>query len=233
MIVYQYDMDVSLEKLIINKKWKNLLSDQYACDYFIKLQCFLNQEFKKNKIIYPKSENIFLSLNSLDINEIKIVILGQDPYHGENEAHGLSFSVPQHIKIPPSLKNIFKELESDLSIQIPTSGCLSHWADQGVLLLNSVLTVEKDCAGSHRNQGWEIFTDQIISIINQNCEHVVFILWGAYAQKKTNLIDSKKHLIISGVHPSPLSSYRGFFGSKPFSQANAWLASKNIESIKW
>lgn len=226
-------MDLSLEKLILNKNWKKALTGEFTQKYFATLEAFLNSEYKKNKIVFPERENIFYSLNILDLSDVKVVILGQDPYHGAEEAHGLSFSVPEGVKLPPSLKNIYKELESDLGVPIAASGNLNHWAKQGVLLLNSVLTVEKDKAGSHQKQGWEIFTDRIISVVSEHCEHVVFILWGAYAQKKSVLIDSNKHLVISGVHPSPLSSYRGFFGSKPFSQANNWLMKKGLAAIKW
>jgi uracil-DNA glycosylase len=231
--MYQYDMDLSLEKLILNKNWKKALAGEFVKHYFATLEVFLNTEYKKNKVIFPTRENIFSALNTVDLAQVKVVILGQDPYHGEGEAHGLSFSVPEGVKIPPSLKNIFKELENDLGAPIQSSGNLDNWARQGVLLLNAVLTVEKDKAGSHQKQGWEIFTDQIISLVSEKSEHVVFILWGSHAQKKTALIDTKKHFIVSGVHPSPLSSYRGFFGSKPFSKANGWLKSKGVEPIRW
>jgi uracil-DNA glycosylase len=159
--------------------------------------------------------------------------LGQDPYHGENQAHGLCFSVTEGTPFPPSLKNIFKELKDDIGCETPKSGDLTNWSKQGVLLLNSVLTVEKDKAASHQGKGWEQFTDKIISVVNEKTEHTVFILWGAYAQKKASFVDRSKHLVIESPHPSPLSSHRGFFGSKPFSQANAWLRSKGKSEIKW
>ncbi len=162
-----------------------------------------------------------------------MVILGQDPYHGPGQAHGLSFSVPEGVRFPPSLLNIFKELESDLGKEIPKSGNLERWAKQGVLLLNSVLTVEESKAAAHQKKGWEQFTDKIIEVVNAECDHVVFILWGAYAQKKAAFVDRKKHLVLESVHPSPLSSHRGFFGSKPFSQANKWLQSKGLGPIDW
>jgi uracil-DNA glycosylase len=231
--MYQYDMGLSLETLIKDKNWKKALASEFEQKYFLQLQNFLDTQYKKKKIIYPPQDLIFHALNIMDPGQVKVVILGQDPYHGEKEAHGLSFSVSENIKIPPSLRNIFKELESDLLIKPTESGNLESWAQQGVLLLNSILTVEKDKAGSHQQQGWEEFTDQVISIVSEKCDHVVFILWGAYAQKKIKLIDEKKHLIISGVHPSPLSSYRGFFGSKPFSKSNAWLVQNRLKPIDW
>lgn len=231
--MYQYDMDLSLAGLIKNSSWKQALAGEFSKYYFIKLENFLKSEFEKGKIIFPKKENIFEALNILDLDKIKVVILGQDPYHGIGEAHGLSFSVPEGMRLPPSLKNILKELKEDLHIEEPASGNLKKWAEQGVLLLNAVLTVQKDAAASHQKKGWEHLTDKIISVVNKNCSHVVFILWGSFAQKKSALINSHKHLVIKGVHPSPLSSYRGFFGSKPFSQANQWLSQQGINPINW
>lgn len=231
--MYHYGMDLSLEKLLKNDSWKNVLKSEFEQKYFLSLEKFLNQEYKKNKIIYPQASDIFNALNTLDLNKIKVVILGQDPYHGEGEAHGLSFSVQKGVKIPPSLRNIFKELESDLKISNLASGDLTKWAQQGVLLLNTVLTVEKDAAHSHRKQGWETLTDKVISLVSEKNDHVVFVLWGKPAQDKVKLIDTTKHLVIESVHPSPLSSYRGFFGSKPFSQANAWLVQHKKSPVNW
>jgi uracil-DNA glycosylase len=215
----------------LSNDWHLYLASEFNSNTSKKLITFLNSENKK--IIYPDKINYFKALELTPLKKIKVVILGQDPYHGPNQAHGLSFSVPEGIDLPPSLKNIFKELKNDLNIEISETGDLTRWAKQGVLLLNSVLSVEKNKPASHQKQGWEEITDRIISVINENCEHVVFILWGAYAQKKAGFVNTKKHLILQSVHPSPLSSYRGFFGSKPFSKTNAWLKSKGITEIKW
>ncbi len=199
----------------------------------VQLKSFLQDELKNKKSIFPEAENIFKALQLVPLEKVKVVMLGQDPYHGTGQAHGLSFSVPAQMKIPPSLQNIFKELESDLQIKPAVHGDLTRWAQQGVLLLNSVLTVQQDLAASHQKKGWEQFTDKIISVVNQNCDHVVFILWGSYAQKKAEFVDQSRHLVLKSAHPSPLSSYRGFFGSKPFSNANQWLSSKGINQIQW
>lgn len=194
---------------------------------------FVQQEIKDHKIIYPAPSQLLSALELTSLKEVRVVILGQDPYHGEGEAHGLAFSVNEGIKIPPSLVNIFKERESDLQLPPPSHGSLVAWAKQGVLLLNTVLSVEKDRAGSHQKKGWEPFTDQIIRMVNQKSEPVVFILWGLPAQKKQVLIDGPKHLILTSPHPSPLSSYRGFFGSRPFSQTNEFLKKQGLEEIIW
>lgn len=199
----------------------------------IELKKFLKSEYDKNKIIYPARSEYFRALDLTPLEEVKVVILGQDPYHGPGQAHGLCFSVNEGVRFPPSLLNIYKERQADLGLAIPQSGDLSRWAQQGVLMLNSVLTVEKDQAASHQGRGWEKFTDQIISLVNEKCENVVFILWGAYAQKKAAFVDRKKHLVLESVHPSPLSSHRGFFGSKPFSKANAYLLSRGQQPIDW
>jgi uracil-DNA glycosylase len=222
---------MSLIKL--SNAWLTYLNNELEQDYMKKLDHFLKTELKKNKIVYPSVENYFAALEWVDVEKIKVVILGQDPYHGENQAHGLCFSVQDGVRYPPSLMNIFKELKSDLGCEIPKSGNLTSWAQQGVLLLNSVLTVEKDKAASHQKQGWETFTDKIVSIVNEKTEGTVFILWGAYAQKKAAFVDRNRHLVLESVHPSPLSSHRGFFGSKPFSKTNAWLLSKGKTEIKW
>jgi len=220
--------DIKLEK-----SWKELLSHELKMPYMEELRTFLLHEEKEGKSIYPPSENIFAAFNLTPFDQVKLVILGQDPYHGPDQAHGLCFSVKPGVKLPPSLVNIFKELKEDLGILPPGHGCLDAWARQGVLLLNNVLTVEDGKAGSHHLKGWEKLTDKIIDLLNEKKENLVFILWGSPAQKKAQKVDEKKHFIIKSVHPSPLSSYRGFFGSKPFSQANNFLISKGLEPINW
>lgn len=222
-----------MEDLLLDKTWKHLLASELKAPYMQELQSFLLQEKKQNKIIYPKECDIFAALNFTPFDQVKVVILGQDPYHGANQAHGLCFSVKPGIKIPPSLVNIFKELKEDLGITPPTNGSLESWARQGVLLLNNVLTVEDGKAASHHLQGWEEFTNKIIELLNEQKKNLVFILWGAPAQKKAKGVDEKKHFVLKSPHPSPLSSYRGFFGSKPFSQTNAYLESKGISPINW
>lgn len=217
---------------MIEKSWEILLKDEMNKEYFQNLLEFIKQEYK-TKTIYPKMNEIFKAFRYTPYNNVKVVILGQDPYHGENQAEGLSFSVPLGVKQPPSLKNIFKELNSDLGYSIPKSGSLVSWAEQGVLLLNSVLTVIKDHAASHRDKGWETFTDRVIQEVNQKEEAVVFILWGNYARSKKKYITNPKHLVIESAHPSPLSAHNGFFGSKPFSKTNNYLIQNNIEPINW
>jgi len=212
--------------------WLGLLEDEFQKEYFYRLKSFLIHE-KQNHTVYPKSKNIFNAFNVTKFKDIKVVILGQDPYHGVNQAHGLSFSVEGSVPNPPSLQNIFKELEDDIGCSVSNRGNLLAWATQGVFLLNTVLTVRANEAHSHRGMGWENFTDAVIKKISDDALHVVFILWGRPAQSKRVLIDTKKHFIIESPHPSPLSSYRGFFGSKPFSRTNAYLQSKNIELINW
>jgi uracil-DNA glycosylase len=193
----------------------------------------LSSEVKKGKTIYPQTDEIFAALNLTPFSQVKVVILGQDPYHGQGQAHGLCFSVKRGVKPPPSLVNIFKELRDDVHFEMPNHGNLEAWARQGVLLLNNVLTVEDGKAGSHHNRDWEKFTDKIIQLLNEKRENLVFILWGSPAQKKAQAVDPTKHLILKSVHPSPLSSYRGFFGSKPFSQTNAYLKSQKLSPIDW
>ena len=216
---------------MINKKWDEVLSNEFKKDYFKKLGIFVKNEYNK-KEIYPKYNNIFNALRYTDYDDVKVVILGQDPYHGYNEAHGLSFSVKKGTPMPPSLQNIFKELENDLNIK-KTDSDLTSWAKQGVFLLNSIMTVEKDKPLSHKDKGWEIFTDNIIKCLNEREKPIVFVLWGSYARSKKVLITNKRHLVLESVHPSPLSDYRGFFGSKPFSKINAFLEKNNIEKIEW
>ncbi len=219
-------------KIKLDKSWENELSSEFDKNYMLELKSFLINE-QKQYITYPKNRDIFNAFSLTPFDNLKVVILGQDPYHGENQAHGLSFSVNKGVAIPPSLANIFKELNNDLGFIISSNGDLSKWAKQGVLLLNVVLTVRKNEANSHAGYGWEIFTDEVIKIINNKKENIVFILWGAYAQKKAKFIDNKRHFIVKSPHPSPLSSYRGFFNSKPFSRTNSFLKSKNIDVIDW
>ncbi len=216
---------------MINKSWDIVLKNEYNSEYFKKLGLFVKGEYQ-TKIVYPRYENIFNALRYTDYDDVKVVILGQDPYHGENEAHGLSFSVLEGVRRPPSLDNIFKELYSDLGVK-RTNNNLSDWAKQGVLLLNSIMTVIKDKPLSHKSRGWEIFTDNIIKYLNDREKPVVFILWGSYARSKKGLITNKRHLIIESAHPSPLSASRGFFGSKPFSKCNVFLKQHGEEEIKW
>lgn len=217
---------------IIHESWKEALKSEFTHPYMEELKAFLVEE-KKNYTIFPHGSTIFNAFNSTPFLKVKVVILGQDPYHGAGQAHGLSFSVQHGVQLPPSLQNIFKELVSDIGCEYPKSGDLSHWAAEGVLLLNTLLTVRSGEPFSHKERGWERFTDQVIRTLSDQREHIVFILWGAPAGKKAALIDGEKHLILKAPHPSPLSSYRGFFGSKPFSQSNAYLAQFGIEPIKW
>ena len=217
---------------VLKNDWKDLLDDEFNKEYYQTLRNFLTNEYK-TKTIYPDKYDIFNALHFTSYKDIKVVILGQDPYHGPGQAHGLSFSVNPGIKIPPSLLNIYKELNSDLGCYIPNNGYLKKWADQGVLLLNTSLTVRAGQANSHKSIGWEIFTDRIISLVNEKEDPVVFLLWGNNAIKKKNLITNKRHLILTSAHPSPLSASRGFFGSKPFSKINNFLISVNKEPIDW
>jgi uracil-DNA glycosylase len=216
----------------IEESWKVLLSDEFNKDYFVKLKQFLLEE-KKQHTIYPRGSDIFNAFNFTPFKKIKVVILGQDPYHGNGQAHGLSFSVPDGVKQPPSLKNIFKELAKDLQIPIAETGNLTSWAKQGVLLLNATLTVRSKKAGSHQKKGWEKFTDAIIQKISTEKEGVIFLLWGRFAQDKVKLIDKNKHQILTAPHPSPFSAYSGFFGCKHFSKTNAILKEKGLIEINW
>lgn len=217
---------------ILKNDWQNLLEDEFKKDYYLKLRSFLINEYK-TKTIYPNMHDIFNALHYTDYKDVKVVILGQDPYHGPNQAHGLSFSVKPGVPVPPSLMNIYKELNSDLGCYIPNNGYLKKWADQGVMLLNTVLTVRAGQANSHQKIGWEHFTDKIISLLNDREDPIVFILWGRNAQSKLNIIKNSRHYIVKSVHPSPLSAYNGFFGSKPFSKTNEFLASIGKETIDW
>jgi len=220
-------MDVKIEP-----SWKIRLKDEFEKEYFIKLADFIHEEYR-TKTIYPPGGLIFNALNLCPFSKVKAVIIGQDPYHGPGQAHGLCFSVRDGVDFPPSLINIFKEIESDLGIQKPKSGNLERWAGQGVLLLNATLTVRAHMAGSHQKKGWEEFTDRVISIINNEKKNVVFFLWGAYAQKKGESIDRTKHLVLESVHPSPLSASRGFFGNKHFSRCNNYLIENGIDPVNW
>lgn len=217
---------------VIENSWLELLSDQFQSDYFKRLKEFLVDEKKKYKI-YPPGSEIFAAFNYTTFDKVKVVILGQDPYHGPGQANGLCFSVRDGISKPPSLQNIFKELHNDLGLPVPESGNLEKWARQGVLLLNATLTVRAGQAGSHQNKGWETFTNEAIRALSEKKQNLVFILWGKYAQEKETLIDPFKHYIIKSAHPSPFSAERGFFGSKPFSRTNRYLENNGIEPIDW
>ena len=220
-------------KINLESSWLKVLKDEFEKPYMKNLSVFLNNEKKNNKIIYPPGSKIFNALNLTPFTSVKVIILGQDPYHGQNQANGLSFSVEIGNKIPPSLQNIFKELNSDLNILPSQHGDLSNWAKQGVLLLNTILTVESSKPSSHSNKGWEIFTDKILHSLSYLKENLVFILWGKKAQEKISLIDESKHKILISPHPSPYSANNGFFGSQPFSKTNFFLESKNIDKINW
>lgn len=222
-----------MEKIKMESSWKAALAGEFSKAYMADLKQFLAIELKKKKPIYPAAKHFFAALDYTPVDQVKVVILGQDPYHGPSQAHGLCFSVRPGVDVPPSLKNIYKELKSDLGIQSPDHGCLLPWAKQGVLLLNATLSVEAGKAGSHQGKGWENFTDSIIKHVNDNLEGVVFVLWGAYAQKKGAIIDRQRHFVIEAPHPSPLSSHRGFFGSKPFSKINSYLKSRGESPIDW
>lgn len=221
-----------MKKRLITNSWQELLEEEFEKEYYLHLRAFLKKEYQA-KTIYPEMTHIFEALEFTPYEQVKVVILGQDPYHGPNQAHGLSFSVQPGVAIPPSLRNIFKELESDLNIPVSKHGYLKSWAQQGVLLLNTVLTVEAGKANSHRNQGWEIFTNRIIERLNEREEPIIFILWGSGAKEKMKAIDTSKHIVLTSPHPSPLSAYRGFFGSKPFSKANSHLVELGKEPISW
>ena len=212
--------------------WNPVLRAEFDQPYWSELQRFVADE-RARHTVYPPAEDVYAALHSTPREEVKVMILGQDPYHGPNQEHGLCFSVRPGVEVPPSLQNIFKELQSDLGIDPPGHGCLQSWADRGVLLLNATLTVRAHQAASHQGKGWEVFTDQVIRSVNDKAEGVVFILWGASARKKQALIDTTRHTILQSAHPSPLSSYRGFFGSQPFSRANQALADAGREPVDW
>lgn len=220
-------MDVKIEK-----SWKNQLINEFEKDYFQKLTRFIRQEYE-SQTVYPNGNQIFNAFDLCPFEDVKVVILGQDPYHEPGQAHGLCFSVPEGISNPPSLMNIFKEIKSDMGYEPNKNGNLTRWSKQGVLLLNATLTVRAHLAGSHQNKGWETFTDSVVHALNEKREGLVFMLWGSYAQKKGCFIDENRHLVLKSVHPSPLSAHRGFFGNRHFSRANDWLNSNNKEAIDW
>lgn len=228
------EQQAKLNKVQLDAGWKYGLSEFLLSPKMDELKDFLVQEIKAKKVVYPPNALIFNALNTTPLSNVKVVILGQDPYHGPNQAHGLSFSVQKGVPLPPSLRNIYHELQSDLGITVPKHGDLTRWAEQGVLLLNSVLTVEAGQPTSHQKRGWEDFTDHVIDVLNEQREHVVFILWGAYAQRKGQRIDQNKHLVLKAAHPSPLAANRGgFFGCKVFSKSNNYLKQHGIEPIDW
>ncbi len=217
----------------LHQSWLSVLQPQFDAPYMAALKQFLVQEREAGKRIYPKGNEWFHALDTTPLEQVRVVILGQDPYHGEGQAHGLCFSVKPGVRPPPSLVNIYKELQSDLGLTPPKHGYLEHWARQGVLLLNAVLTVEANRAASHQGKGWEQFTDEVIRQVNAKARPVVFILWGSYAQKKAAFVDSTRHLVIRSAHPSPLSAHNGFFGSRPFSRANAFLREHGEAEVDW
>ena len=226
-------VEVLASQLRPDRGWKEHLAEEFRRPYMQGLAEFLAAEEQAGKVLFPASQHCFNALNSTPLDNVRVVILGQDPYHGPGQAHGLCFSVRPNVAIPPSLVNIFKEIQDDLGIAPPDHGCLQPWAEQGVLLLNSVLTVVQGQAGAHQGKGWETFTDKVIETVNGEREGVVFLLWGSYAKKKGQHIDRNKHLVLDGPHPSPLSAYRGFFGCKHFSKANDWLEQQGKPTVNW
>ncbi|RFF26612.1 MULTISPECIES: uracil-DNA glycosylase [unclassified Wenzhouxiangella] len=217
----------------LHPEWLEAIGDEFEKDYMKRLRAFLLERKQAGATIYPPGSQIFNALDSTPLSKVKAVILGQDPYHGPGQAHGLCFSVQKGVRPPPSLVNIFKEIEADLGYPPPDHGCLQAWADRGVLLLNAVLTVERGKAGAHQGKGWEQFTDAAVRAVNEQCENVVFLLWGSQAQKKGAGIDRQRHLVLKAPHPSPLSAHRGFFGCRHFSKANEWLESRGVAPIDW
>ena len=213
--------------------WRQRLLGEFHKDYMVKLREFLLHEKKAGKVIYPKGDEYFNAFNLTPFDKVKVVIIGQDPYHGPSQAHGLCFSVRPQVPFPPSLQNIFKEIQAELGLPIPEHGCLTHWAEQGVLLLNAVLTVEQSKAAAHQGKGWETFTDAAIHRVNEERDNVVFMLWGSYAQKKGSFIDPAKHLVLKSPHPSPLSAHRGFFGNGHFKKCNEYLKVHGLTPIDW
>ena len=226
-------MSASASSIKMEDSWKQRLLPEFSKPYMMQLREFLQQQKNAGKVIYPKGTEYFNAFNLTPFDQVKVVILGQDPYHGPNQAHGLCFSVRQGVAFPPSLLNIFKEIERDLKIPMPNHGCLTHWAEQGVLLLNAVLTVEQAKAAAHQGKGWELFTDSVIRELNEHREGIVFMLWGSYAQKKGQFIDRKKHCVLQAPHPSPLSAHRGFIGCGHFSKANEYLKKRGLKPIDW
>ena len=225
------------DRIRLEESWKAALAAEFEKPYMHRLREFLQREKQARKVIYPRGDNIFHALNLTPLPNAKVVIIGQDPYHGPRQAHGLCFSVPPGIPLPPSLENIFQEINDDLGapgMRLDGSlGCLDSWARQGVLLLNAVLTVERGLAASHQGKGWETFTDAIVNVLNSGCEGLVFLLWGNYAQRKGNIVDPERHCVLTAPHPSPLSAHRGFFGCRHFSHANAYLESRGLAPVDW
>jgi len=220
-------------KIQLDPSWLQFLEGEFSQDYMINLRQFLRQEKAGGKHIFPPGKLIFNALNSTPLDKVKVVILGQDPYHGTGQAHGLCFSVMPSVQVPPSLQNIYKELEADLGIAAAHHGYLQSWAEQGVLLLNAVLTVERSKAASHQGRGWEIFTDRVVQVLNDQRDGLIFLLWGSYAQKKGKIIDRSRHHVLQSTHPSPLSAHRGFLGCRHFSQVNAFLKGSGQDPIQW
>ncbi len=227
------DISPSTSSIKLNNSWRQQLAAEFTKPYMVNLKQFLVDQLNAKKIIYPKAKDYFAALDATPFEKVHVVILGQDPYHGPRQAHGLCFSVQPGVDRPPSLQNIYKELESDLGVKPVHHGFLQHWAQQGVLLLNATLSVEAGRPGSHQGHGWEQFTDQVIDTINNKREHVVFMLWGSYAQKKGERVDPSRHLVLKAPHPSPLSCHRGFFGCRHFSKANAYLVEHGQQAIDW
>jgi len=227
-------MSTILQRVKLESEWKQALAEEFLAPYMHELRGFLDDEKKAGKEIYPPGPEIFGAFNTTPLSKVKVVILGQDPYHGPRQAHGLCFSVRRGVQPPPSLINIYKEIQADLGIVPPRHGELSHWAEQGVLLLNSVLSVQAGLAASHQGRGWEVFTDTVVRVLNEEREHLVFLLWGNYAQRKGRFIDTKKHLVLKAAHPSPLAANRGgWFGCRHFSQANRYLEAHGLTPIDW
>ena len=233
-------MTESRDRIKLHPSWKNVLEQDLRSSYMVSLRKFLQSELQSGKRIYPPMREVFSALDYCPLDQVRVVIIGQDPYHGENQAHGLSFSVKPGVRPPPSLRNIFQEIQDDLHASSSSTdqfsmdrGCLTSWAAQGVLLLNSVLTVVAGRSGSHQGYGWERFTDQIVNVVNEQREHVVFLLWGSPAQKKGAIVDRNRHYVLSAPHPSPLSAERGFFGCRHFSKTNSYLQSRGYEPIDW
>ncbi|MDA0901833.1 MAG: uracil-DNA glycosylase [Proteobacteria bacterium] len=221
------------KKAPLPESWMEYLGEEFEKDYMLKLSSFLKEQLRKNETIYPQASEIFSAFHLTPLDKVKVVIIGQDPYHGPSQAHGLCFSVKPKITPPPSLKNIYKELNSDLGLQMPNHGFLESWAKNGVLMLNNVLTVQKGKPASHKGQGWEIFTDKVVEIVNEKCQNLVFLLWGSHAQKKAANVDRNKHLVLESPHPSPFSAHKGFLGNKHFSKTNQYLEKNSIKPIDW
>ena len=223
----------SVGEIQLEASWLAALQDEFRQPYMQQLREFLRSEKAAGKVVYPRGGEMFNAFDHTPLDQVRVVILGQDPYHGPGQAHGLCFSVGPGVALPPSLVNIYREIEEELAIKMPAHGCLTSWADQGVLLLNSVLSVERANAASHQGKGWEQFTDRAIEVVNRDCEHVVFMLWGAYAQRKGAIIDEQRHCVLRAPHPSPLSAHRGFFGCGHFRSANEYLRDRGREPIDW